>query len=501
MPPAPPEQVNSSRANLTPDAQSALRGTWAATISAGAAVLLAAGVLLHIHGLNGPAYWKWDWIRLPLGWYPWMLLAATPAALALAITAIGCRRGCRSPWQRSVALALLALAVAMMKLASQSCAVGEFSTQRIAQLVAGADTTSYYTDAQFIASMPPGSSWLAIYPDLLPRFHTHTRNKPPGPLSYYLLFVRAMGYGPRSAAAAGLVLALLAALAVPAIYWLALTLGADRDVGWIAAVLLTFCPGFVLVYPTLDAAYVGLVALLLICWHKALRSTGPGPWAAAAWSLAAGLVLSMILYLTYAPLVIGFFMAADALLAMANRRVAPAGVFGRSALVLATAILAYAVLYALTGFDPIRTFEVALQDQNQLVRQGVLQRPYPWTILFDLTDFALGAAWIVLIPATMAACNAIRGIARRQSATIGLPPWLILVMLAQPLLVAITALAQTETARLWNFMLPMILIPAAVELARWRPRARGIFYGAMLILLLVLGQNMLFMGPPLALAR
>lgn len=454
-------------------------------------MLLAVGVLLHVPGLNGPAYWKWDWIRLPFPWYPWMLLAAAPAGLALAIVAIGRRRACRSPLRRLVALALLALTVVTIKLASQSCAIGEFSTQRIAQLVAGPDSTSYYTDAQLIASMPPGSNWLAIYPDLLPRFHTHTRNKPPGPLTYYLLFIRAMGYGPSSAAAAGLTLALLAGLAVPAIYWLALTLGADRDVAWIAAVLLTFCPGFILVYPTLDAAYVGLVALLLICWYRALRSISA--WA-IAWSLAGGLVLSVTLYLTYTPLVIGFFMAADALVPQPGRRVAPARALLRGAVVLATAAFAYAVLYCITGFDPIRTFRVALNDQNQFVRQGILQRPYPWTILFDLTDFALAGAWIIIIPLTLAAYAALRS---RVTAP---PSWLILAMIAQPLIVAVTGLAQTETARLWNFMLPMILIPAAAQMARWRPSARALFYGAMLLLLLVLGQNMLFMGPPPAVA-
>jgi uncharacterized membrane protein YhdT len=291
---------------------------------------------------------------------------------------------------------------------------------------------------------------------------------------------------------------MLAALAIPVVYWLTLTLGADRDVGWIAVVLLAFCPGFVLVYPTLDGAYIGLVALLLVCWHRALRSSGGR---AGTWAVASGVVLSVVLYLTYTPLVIGFFMAADALWLGREGRVAAAVIVGRGTMVLGTAVLAYVALYAATGFDPIRTFKVALRDQNQLVRQGVLQRPYPWTILFDLTDFALGAAWIVVVPAAMAGWCAVRGMANRESGAFGLPAWLILVMLAQPLLVAVTALAQTETARLWNFMLPMILISAAVEMATWRPWARGVFYGAMLLLLLVIGQNMLFMGPPVAMRR
>src|ERR1700683_689079 len=118
MPPAVPEPAVS-----TIDLRPAGRGRWAAIISAGAAIVLAVGVLLHVHGLNGPAYWKWDWIRLAAtGWYAWMLVAATPAALALVIVAIGRRCGCRSPWRRLIAVGLLALAVGTMKLASQSCA-------------------------------------------------------------------------------------------------------------------------------------------------------------------------------------------------------------------------------------------------------------------------------------------------------------------------------------------------------------------------------------------
>jgi len=72
---------------------------------------------------------------------------------------------------------------------------------------------------------------------------------------------------------------------------------------------------------------------------------------------------------------------------------------------------------------------------------------------------------------------------------------LVLLCVAQPIVVAVIGILQSETARAWNFMLPLLLIPAAMELARWPQPARAVVLIAMLAILLVVGHHMVFMVP------
>jgi hypothetical protein len=195
-------------------------------------------------------------------------------------------------------------------------------------------------------------------------------------------------------------------------------------------------------------------------------------------------------------------MAGDLLLAFFLRPASsslPAQLMGRILLVLVGVGVLYLPLFYTTGFDPLSTFRAAWRLQHDVLK--AIKRPYPWTILFDLTDFVFSAAWIVLIPIAMTIARRLRwpGNGTAASASTANSPrllnWLVALALAQPIVVAVAGLVQTETARVWNFMLPMLLLPAALEVARWRPWARGLFYASMLLLLLVIGQNMQFVQP------
>ena len=60
------------------------------------------------------------------------------------------------------------------------------------------------------------------------------------------------------------------------------------------------------------------------------------------------------------------------------------------------------------------------------------------------------------------------------------------------LILALIGLMQAETARIWLFLLPMLILPAAAELSSWRRGAIAVFV-AMWLMLCLLGQNMAFM--------
>jgi hypothetical protein len=68
-----------------------------------------------------------------------------------------------------------------------------------------------------------------------------------------------------------------------------------------------------------------------------------------------------------------------------------------------------------------------------------------------------------------------------------------LLCIGTPLLAALTALIQTETARVWIFLLPLLLLPAAIELRRYPPRARAVVYTMLFGIVLLVGQNMKFL--------
>lgn len=473
------------------------RGGWAAVVVVLAAVVLAVGVALHVTGLDGPWYWKWPWFVMPARrWYSWMLVAALPVVFAadIEMRAAG-RRGRAARWRAHVvAVALLTAAVPLMKIVALSCFYRDLSLLRIGGIVVDPISTSYYTDAGAVDAAWKGWSWLGTYPAFLPRTQLHTQSKPPGPVVYHLLFVRAMGFGSmRGAQIDGVVLALLAALSIPATYWLLRVLTHDASAALVGTIMLALCPGFILIYPTFDAALVALAAAVLACWHLALwRDEVDAP----AWALACGVLLALTLFMTYTQLVLGFFMAGDAVVAWCLRPTKAWRTTRLAAMVLVVLsgiTLVYLALFVLTAFDPILTFRVAWRNQQRLLAGW--GRPYPWTILFDLTDFIYSAAWVVAIPVTLGIAHFV-GQLRRSAAARGTAlPWLVLLAVAQPLVVAGTGLVQTETARVWNFMLPLFLVPAALEMTRWRAAARGVVYASMLLLLLVIGQNMQFLSP------
>jgi hypothetical protein len=69
----------------------------------------------------------------------------------------------------------------------------------------------------------------------------------------------------------------------------------------------------------------------------------------------------------------------------------------------------------------------------------------------------------------------------------------VLLALGQIILVACTGLLRCETARVWAFMLPLLMIPIGLELARWSPAARMGVFACLWLLTTALAQNMKFL--------
>jgi hypothetical protein len=161
--------------------------------------------------------------------------------------------------------------------------------------------------------------------------------------------------------------------------------------------------------------------------------------------------------------------------------------FGRAArhgaIAGGVALVGLLLLLAIIGYDPIATFRSAWRLQHALLAQHADERPYPTTILFDLTDFIFGAGWIG--PLLAALYFAQPDVKRHRL--------LVVLALGQILLVAVLALLQSETARVWDLMLPLLMIPIGLELARWPRSARAAALATLSLVLAAICQNMLFL--------
>jgi hypothetical protein len=326
------------------------------------------------------------------------------------------------------------------------------------------------------AAISSSSDWLAQYPQILslPQINLHTRNKPAGPVAYFVAIIHTLGYNRHAAIISGVLLGALATLSIPATWWLARLLTSDDDVALRAAAMLSLCPGFVLLFPVFDPVYIVFSCGMLGLWNLAL-TTGR-----ARWSILLGALLMLTTFVTYNPLVLGAFMTGYALLCTGQAKC----LLRHGVIALLACLFAYCLLWMFTGYNPIGTFRQGIANHHWQLTKYANDRPYPWTILFDLTDFAMGGGWIVTLLAIACAIHA-RERHRR----------LVMICIAQPILVAVIALLQSETARVWNFMLPLILIPAAMELARWNRTAQVCAYAALLVATIVIGQNMIFLVP------
>ena len=105
---------------------------------------------------------------------------------------------------------------------------------------------------------------------------------------------------------------------------------------------------------------------------------------------------------------------------------------------------------------------------------------------WDLFDFALGAGWIGCLLAGLSVCR------YAQPAFLKRELQIILLALAQILAVAVAGLLQAEVARVWIFMMPVLMIPVGLELQNWKFSRRLIAYSCLWLILNAIYQNMIF---------
>ncbi|MEO6435337.1 MAG: hypothetical protein ABIP55_06195, partial [Tepidisphaeraceae bacterium] len=405
---------------------------------------MAALVLFHVEGVNGPWYWRWAWRRLGWETYPILLAASAPFFTG--------------HWLYARGKISVRWAIALVMLAALCLQVGAVIPQplglgRIPAVVQNSVNTSYYNVAEVLYEEMnlQGKSlrdWMEIYPQLMSVLMLHASFKPPGWILYYLGLMQVFG-GPGAAAAwaGGLLVAVVATTAVPMTYRLARLFDIDELSAFCAASFFALTPSLLLFVPQHDQTYPALACLMILTWCAALRR-GPR-WTAAAF----GGLLALSLFLSAVFLMLGLFLSVYTLLYVGDRGCRGAfQVLVRGTVTVLAVVGFYLMLYLATGFDPVETFFTsARRSQAHIVE---LQRPWPMHSLLDLADIALGIGWIAVPLIAWGAAFVWRTWNWRQ------PQFrLVFLGLMQVAMAVAVAVFPGENARLMLPIMPLLMAP------------------------------------------
>ena len=409
------------------------------------------GVISQWEPLNGVIEWtgfEWPWRDLgvlrtasimfaPLVAISWALWRAEKGELP-------------APWRLLAVLALSNYSLQLLAMVSDPRGLGFVQT-----IVASPSTTSYFADATEIQ----GSliAWLREFHRT--PLYLHSATHPAGPILYYYFFYKL--FGPATGAMlGGCCVGLLGSAGVFVVYRFAGLWTAEQKPRIVASALYALLPSLTVFFPEFDQVYPILSMLLLLQWVEAL--TKPERWLPRA--LALGMLLALSAFFAYNLLSTGAFLVYSALYRLwmeGWRRPAWRTLVRSSSVALATCGGVYLALWFATGYNAPAAFRQALSNQSQTA--SLLKRPYAAFVLLDPYDFLLGAGMLALPLVVFHVRGVFRKFDVRQASSV-----FTLIGLGTILTIDISGLLRAETARVWLFLQPLLIVPAAIELSRVR---------------------------------
>lgn len=438
----------------------------------------AAAVYFHALSVNDYYYYSWPWKWAP-SIYVYSILLPLGIPL-LAAQFIHARR-------RSLAIALITLSSFALMVGGAVVEKNPPSFSQIPEVVQSRWSTGYFASAaDFVRKGKSTGELMRRYPKLLEHFYLHPRQKPPGILLFEIAVIRHFGAGTSGAMISGLLTGIVASCSVPMAYLFIAIHTENRDAAFFGASFFAVCPSLILFFPDFDPCFPVLTAALAIFWALALKRERP------IFAALFGLTYAITALITYLPGILPiFFVGYTFAQSRADGNFRWPNVWKYLAIALGTFAAFYFVLWLATGFDPIATLrECARQNAilwDKLIGNiGYPRHSLPWTFFTDLYDFALGSGWISFVLVGFYFFSAIKTGFDFESKVAA-------VSVSQFLVIAIIGLLQTESARIWIFMYPMLMLPIGLELVRWSPRSRLAVFIAMLVITAAMCQSMEFM--------
>lgn len=330
--------------------------------------------------------------------------------------------------------------------------------------------TSYFSDAINIRSL---SEWLRHFHEIPLHFHSQTH--PPGPILYYLAFVKL--FGPETGATVGgWFVGLLASMGVPAMYAFAGLWTRETRARLTAAAFYALVPAVMLFFPEFDQVYPIVAMLLMLFWAKALDG------ASVSFAVGAGAILFVATFFAYNLLCLSSFLLYYAMYRI-WRGSAWSGVVRSSAIAGGTVAAVYGVLWVAAGFNAIGGLQRSLAFQERY--SVVLHRAYAPFVFLDMYDYFLGAGMIAF-PILIFYLRRQWDPQRRDFA-------LTLIGLATVLTIDLSGLLRGETARVWLFAQPLLVVPVALEIVRLPWRWKVAIFGLQWFILVCLKAKMTFL--------
>lgn len=437
------------------------------------------GVIFEYTPLNGSARltrWEWPW-RNDIG----ILHAAVFLLLPFVCIGQVLRRAERQRDLRlSIDLGILALGNFLLQI--MGMLAEPRGIRQIQQIVLSLNASSYFYDATRIGNL---AGWLRYF-DRVP-LGLHYSTHPPGPILFYYLFFRLFG-SPAGALIGGVVVGGLGSLGVLVTYEFAGLWTENRRTRVIASAFYALLPALIVFFPQMDQAYPMLAMLLILYWCRSLESRQGFSWDA----VYLGATLSVAFFFAYNLATIGAFLAYYGLYWLWRQGWIRASLFTllrNSGIAAGSCALVYSVLWLATGYNPIAAFRTALS--YQALFQAMLHRTSPLFVLLDPYDFFFGAGILALPLLVFQLCRVVPNFdPTRQDVA------LTLIGLATILTVDLTGLLRGETARVWLFLQPLVIVPVALELSRFRWHWRlAIFWMQWLIVACLKAKMFFFFDP------
>ena len=254
-----------------------------------------------------------------------------------------------------------------------------------------------------------------------------------------------------------------------------------------ASAIYALMPVLVFFFPEFDQAYPVLSMLLVILWSRTLATVDSKTWANSP--ILFGTVLFLASFFVYQILAIGVFIVFQAGYWMWQegwRASAALKLLRSSGVALAVCAAIYAVLWATTGYNASGSFLHSMHI-NQYYLGVAIPAPY---IIYNLYVFAMGLGMIAV---PMVFLHAGRVFDHCQYDPMDIP--LTLMAIASVIVIDLTNLFAGETDREWLFLVPIIAVPAAIELARLPWKWRLAIFGMQGWILMCMRAKIAFIEP------
>ena len=436
-------------------------------------VLFVAGILLEIDALNGTWYWRRPW-RDSGFLHTAALLALPLLPFALALREIEHpRAAARSAWP-----ALLLLMIANLGFQLGGMLRHPQGLAWLDAIVTSPNATSYFTDARRIDDI---ATWLANFH--LAGLELHSSTHPPGPILFYSAFIGMFGAA-GAARAGGIALGAIATLAIPLLYAFGGLWSRDRRERLLSCAMYALMPAAVAFFPEFDQIYPVFAMLVALTWIGALRGS---PMQAVAFGAVVFAMTffawNLLAMLAFVGLYSLYFLRRERGSVDAVRRVGAAAMSA-----LATFVLLEIALRLATGYDAPRSLAHALAMQRE--QAALIDRPWWACVLLDPYDFLLGAG-VLAAPLLAFFLVRARADASRGREDVALS----LIGLATILAVDLSGLLRAETARVWLFLQPFAIVPAARELLPFGARGRLLVFALQWLILVALLARLSFVDP------